>query len=37
MEMDVDEYLDFLAKARYLEEVERDLYIEALNRLFGDV
>lgn len=36
MEMDIDEYLEFLAKARYLEEVERDLYMEALAGFFGD-
>ncbi len=35
-EMGLDEYLCFLAKARYLEEVESNLFLMALGRLFGE-
>lgn len=33
-EMGIQEYLDCLAKARYLEEVESNLYLMALGKLF---
>lgn len=30
------EFSEFLAKARYLEEVEKSLYMQALSELFGE-
>lgn len=36
-EMNMDEFSQFLAKARYMEEVETNLYLNALSKLFeGD-
>lgn len=35
-EMDMNEFLEYLAKARYLEEVETNLYLNALAKLFDD-
>lgn len=34
MEMDVQEFTEYLAKARYVEEVEKNLHMEALAKLF---
>lgn len=35
-EMDVDEFAACLARARYLEEVEVNLHLQALAKLFGE-
>lgn len=35
-EMQMGEFSGFLAKARYLEEVEKNLYMQALSELFGE-
>ena len=35
-EMQMGEFSGFLAKARYLEEVEKSLYMQALSELFGE-
>lgn len=35
-DMDVDTFAKYLAKARYLEEVEKNIYLQALSKLFED-
>lgn len=35
-EMDIDTYLEYLAKARYLQEVERNIYAAAIAQVIGD-
>lgn len=35
-EMQMEEFSGFLAKARYLEEVGKSLYMQALSELFGE-
>ena len=35
-EMQMGEFSGFLTKARYLEEVEKSLYMQALSELFGE-
>lgn len=32
--MDIQEFTEYLARARYLEEVEKNLHMEALASLF---
>lgn len=34
--MGLEEFAGFLAKARYLEEVESGLYLKALGEFFGE-
>lgn len=34
--MDIDEYAAYLAKARYLEEVETNIYLKALTKFFEE-
>lgn len=34
-ELNVEEFAKYLAKARYLEEVETNLFLSALSKLFG--
>lgn len=35
-DMDMEEFLGYLAKARYLEEVECNIFTQALAKLFED-
>ncbi|BFL02147.1 hypothetical protein CE91St58_09700 [Lachnospiraceae bacterium] len=35
-EMDIDTYTEYLAKARYLEEVEMKIHLKALTKYFEE-
>lgn len=35
-EMDIDEFIEALAKARYVKELEENLMARAISKVFGD-